>query len=146
MTLQVRLVLELLLAEPDRERFGLEIVDGTGLPPGTIYPILARLEHSGWLESRWEQIDPHDAGRPRRRYYLLTATGVAEAGAAVARYQPARGAQTPGSPARGKQTPAAPSRGKQTPAPPSGSTQPPASPARGRQNAPSPRVLPGGAY
>lgn len=84
-TLQVRLVLELLLADPGHERFGLEIVDSTGLPPGTIYPILARLEHLGWLDSRWEDIDPHEAGRPRRRYYRLTATGTTEAAAAVAR-------------------------------------------------------------
>ena len=92
-TLQVRLVLQLLLADPGQERFGLEIVDGTGLPPGTIYPILARLEHLGWLDSRWEDIDPHEAGRPRRRYYHLTATGTAEAGAAVARSTAGRGRQ-----------------------------------------------------
>jgi PadR family transcriptional regulator, regulatory protein PadR len=94
-TLQVRLVLELLLADPGRERFGLEIVDGTGLPPGTIYPILARLEHLGWFESRWEEIDPHEAGRPRRRFYRLTATGAAEAGAAVARATARRGRPSP---------------------------------------------------
>ncbi len=94
-TLQVRLVLQLLLAEPDHERFGLEIVDGTGLAPGTIYPILARLEHAGWLDSRWEQIDPHEAGRPRRRFYRLTATGAAEAGAAVARSTAARDRRSP---------------------------------------------------
>ena len=94
-TLQVRLVLELLLADPDRQRFGLEIVDGTGLPPGTIYPILARLEHLGWLTSRWEDVDPHRAGRPRRRYYHLTATGAAEADAAVRRAAAIRSRRSP---------------------------------------------------
>ena len=100
MTLQVRLVLDLLLTEPGTARFGLEIVDGTGLPPGTVYPILARLEHSGWLTSRWEEVDPHAAGRPRRRYYLLTATGVAEARAAAAARPAPRGRPSP-SPAPG---------------------------------------------
>lgn len=97
-TLQVRLVLELLLAEPEHERFGLEIVDGTGLPPGTIYPILARLEHLGWLDSRWEEIDPREAGRPRRRYYRLTDAGATGAAAAVALAVARRGRQSSAGP------------------------------------------------
>ena len=32
--------------------------------------ILARLERCGWLESRWEDIEPAEEGRPRRRYRL----------------------------------------------------------------------------
>jgi DNA-binding PadR family transcriptional regulator len=75
LTLQVQLVLRTLLGEPDRELYGLEFVDATGLPPGTIYPILARIEGAGWIASRWEQIDQHEAGRPRRRYYRLTPDG-----------------------------------------------------------------------
>jgi DNA-binding PadR family transcriptional regulator len=77
MTLQVRLVLHMLADDPGRERYGLEIVDSTGLMPGTIYPILARLEAAGWIDSRWEDVDHHAAGRPRRRYYRLTAEGLA---------------------------------------------------------------------
>lgn len=72
LTLQVQFVLRALLAQPDRELYGLEVVDGTGLPPGTIYPIMARLESAGWVTSRWEEIDQHAEGRPRRRYYRLT--------------------------------------------------------------------------
>jgi DNA-binding PadR family transcriptional regulator len=79
MTLQVRLVLHVLADDPGRERYGLEIVDSTGLMPGTIYPILARLEAAGWIESRWEEVDHHAAGRPRRRYYRITADGLASA-------------------------------------------------------------------
>ena len=89
MTLQVRLVLQALAEEPDAQRYGLEIVDATGLLPGTIYPILARLEQAGWLDSEWETVDQHAAGRPRRRYYRLTPDGAAAAATAVVR---ARGA------------------------------------------------------
>lgn len=46
---------------------------------GTLYPILARLERLGWLSSHWEDIDPSEAGRPRRRFYTLTDAGRAEA-------------------------------------------------------------------
>src|SRR5208282_1432231 len=51
----------------------------TGLPSGTIYPILARLERIGWVDSDWEDPDAHIAeGRPRRRYYRLTRAGEEE--------------------------------------------------------------------
>lgn len=79
LTLQVQLVLRALSESPDTELYGLEIVELTGLLPGTIYPILARLEHAGWLSSRWEVIDQHAEGRPRRRYYRLTVEGAAAA-------------------------------------------------------------------
>ncbi|MGW7534075.1 PadR family transcriptional regulator [Amycolatopsis sp. NPDC054798] len=51
--------------------YGLELCAAAGLPSGTIHPILARLEKAGWLRSRWEQVDPSERGRPRRRYYSL---------------------------------------------------------------------------
>jgi DNA-binding PadR family transcriptional regulator len=56
-----------------------------GLASGTIHPILARLERAGWLESRWEDVDPREQGRPRRRYYQLTPDGVELAGDALSR-------------------------------------------------------------
>jgi len=83
-TLQVQFVLRVLLDDPARELYGLEFVDGTGLPPGTIYPILARLEGAGWIGSRWEEVDQHEAGRPRRRYYTLTPDGAEQARDALA--------------------------------------------------------------
>ena len=76
MTIPTQLVLHLLLDDPTRELYGVEIGDGTGLASGTVHPILARLEGRGWLDSRWEEIDPTVAGRPARRYYRLTADGV----------------------------------------------------------------------
>lgn len=83
MTLQVRLVLRMLAEEPEQRRYGLEIVDGTGLLPGTIYPILARLEQAGWVDSEWEVLDESAARRPRRRYYRLTAAGETAAATAA---------------------------------------------------------------
>ena len=79
MTLTVQLVLRVLLADPALEMYGLQICTAAGLPSGTIHPILARLEGVGWLESWWEDTDPHSEGRPRRRYYKLTPAGALRA-------------------------------------------------------------------
>lgn len=79
MTLPTQLVLRALLADPAKEKYGLEICAEAGLPSGTIHPILARLHGYGWLEYRWEDADPHEQGRPRRRYYKLTQAGAARA-------------------------------------------------------------------
>lgn len=78
-------VLRVMLENPTRERYGLEICAAAGLPTGTVHPILARLEGAGWLESAWEQADPKAAGRPRRRYYHLSQHGAMRAQAAVNR-------------------------------------------------------------
>jgi PadR family transcriptional regulator, regulatory protein PadR len=79
MTLPTQLVLRALLAEPAQEMYGLQICAEAGLPSGTIHPILARLEGFGWLESRWEDTDPSQQGRPRRRYYKLSQAGALRA-------------------------------------------------------------------
>ena len=85
MTLPTQLVLRALLADPAQEMYGLQICTEAGLPSGTIHPILARLEHLGWVQSRWEDIDTHAEGRPRRRYYQLTRDGAELACDALAR-------------------------------------------------------------
>jgi PadR family transcriptional regulator, regulatory protein PadR len=54
---------------------GAEIAKDTRLPSGTLYPILIRLEEAGWLQSRWEAESPVVLGRPRRRFYWVTAQG-----------------------------------------------------------------------
>jgi PadR family transcriptional regulator len=77
LTLQVQLVLQALLRDPVREMYGLELSEETGLQPGTAYPILLRLEHEGWVASRWEDIDPRAEKCPARRYYRPTAGGTA---------------------------------------------------------------------
>jgi len=85
MTLTTQLVLRALLDQPAKEMYGLEICQKAGLPSGTIHPILARLEKAEWLESRWEEISPHEEGRPRRRYYRLSPGGAVRARVALAR-------------------------------------------------------------
>jgi DNA-binding PadR family transcriptional regulator len=85
MTIPTQLVLEGLLAEPERELYGVEIGELAQLRSGTVHPILARLEGVGWLTSRWEDIDPQVEGRPPRRYYRLTADGLLAARAALAK-------------------------------------------------------------
>jgi PadR family transcriptional regulator, regulatory protein PadR len=85
MTLPTQRVLRTLLEDPQREMYGLEICAAAGLPSGTIHPILARLENIGWLRSQWENIDPSEAGRPRRRYYRLDPNSIASVQAALAR-------------------------------------------------------------
>jgi DNA-binding PadR family transcriptional regulator len=90
MTLQTQLVLRALLAEPASPCYGLQLCEETGLPSGTIYPIVARLEQLAWVVSSWEDPAEHVVqGRPRRRYYRLTDDGAEQARDALARaYRP----------------------------------------------------------
>ena len=98
MTMATQLVLRALLADPTEELYGSEIGDAAGLMSGTVHPILARLESAGWVESRWEDVDPQAAGRPARRYYRLMGEGAQQARAELARVprpQPGRLAPRP---------------------------------------------------
>lgn len=91
MTLQTQLVLRALLEDPARQRYGLELCALAGLPSGTIYPILARLEQLGWVDSTWEDPAVHEAaGRPRRRFYRITEDGAEQARLALAHAYRAR--------------------------------------------------------
>ena len=85
MTTTTQLVLRALVDEPDREFYGLEMCRAVGLANGTVHPILARLIRAGWMESRFEEIDAHEHGRPPRRYYRLTRDGLQSARDALAR-------------------------------------------------------------
>lgn len=60
---------------PTQPISGSEITRATGLASGTLYPILFRLEQAGWLESEWEDVDPSEVKRPRRRLYRMTGLG-----------------------------------------------------------------------
>jgi PadR family transcriptional regulator, regulatory protein PadR len=67
--------------------FGFDIMEVTGLPSGSVYPALRRLERDGLAESRWEAEDKATAdNRPARRYYEITQAGKAAALAATERY------------------------------------------------------------
>ena len=57
-------------------RHGFDVINATGLPSGTVYPALARLEHEGLVESRWEDHKvAQKEKRPPRRYYEVTSAG-----------------------------------------------------------------------
>jgi len=83
-------VLGVLLASPRDELSGAEIGRESGLASGTLYPILLRFEQAGWLQSRWETEDPHALGRPRRRFYRITAVGQKNVRAAFQDVTPAQ--------------------------------------------------------
>lgn len=84
MTDQTMRILKAMLDDPAGEWYGLQLSDAANLKSGTIYPALARLEHYGWLESHWEDVDPRSEGRPKRKLYRLTRDGTANARALVA--------------------------------------------------------------
>jgi len=67
------------LMSSEQELSGAEIARSTKLASGTLYPILIRLEETGWLRSRWEAEEPSKLGRPRRRLYQVTALGARRA-------------------------------------------------------------------
>lgn len=56
--------------------YGFSVMEMTGLPSGTIYPAMRRLERDELLRSQWEQQSIADAEqRPQRKYYKLTRLG-----------------------------------------------------------------------
>ena len=68
--------------------YGFDIIDRTGLPSGTVYPALSRLERDGYLRAAWEEeAHAHREGRPARRYYRLTAPGIRALDEAVRYYR-----------------------------------------------------------
>jgi PadR family transcriptional regulator PadR len=91
MSLQTLRVLEAFLENPNRELSGSDVQRRGSLASGTLYPILIRLESAGWFVSRWEEISPTDAGRPRRRLYRLTPSGLARSSAVFATLSFGRG-------------------------------------------------------
>ncbi len=69
-------------------RYGFDIIDISGMPGGTVYPALRRLEESGYLTSQWEkQSIAQAASRPPRKYYVLTREGQGALAEAVKRYR-----------------------------------------------------------
>ena len=58
--------------------YGFSIMEMTGLPSGTVYPAMRRLEGDELIRSQWEKQSIADAEqRPPRKYYRLTAAGKA---------------------------------------------------------------------
>jgi DNA-binding PadR family transcriptional regulator len=56
--------------------YGFDIMDETGLPSGTVYPALRRMESEGLVTSQWESGKKALAEqRPARKYYRITRAG-----------------------------------------------------------------------
>lgn len=77
----------ILLAVGNDYRYGFDIMDCTGLPSGTVYPALRRLEEGRLVNAEWE----HDSiarrdQRPTRKYYAITRSGEAVLEMALKRY------------------------------------------------------------
>jgi DNA-binding PadR family transcriptional regulator len=68
--------------------YGFDVIDATGLPSGTVYPALGRLERDGLVTSSWEDASvAREEKRPPRRYYHLTAPGVRLLNEELGRYR-----------------------------------------------------------
>ena len=58
--------------------YGFSVMERTGLPSGTVYPAMRRLERDSLIRSNWEAQAIADAAlRPARKYYKLTRSGKA---------------------------------------------------------------------
>ncbi|MCD1573039.1 PadR family transcriptional regulator [Agromyces mediolanus] len=77
--------------------WGLLVIKESGRNPGTVYPILDRLERLGWATSEWGD-EPERSG-PRRKYYALTAEGRDAAAALLAARRGTDPGQLRGAPA-----------------------------------------------
>jgi PadR family transcriptional regulator, regulatory protein PadR len=67
--------------------YGFSVIEQTGLPSGTVYPALRRLEREGLIRSQWEseKIAETDQ-RPPRKYYRITRSGKLTLEASQKRY------------------------------------------------------------
>jgi PadR family transcriptional regulator len=81
-------------------RYGFDIMDVTGLPSGTVYPALRRLERDQLIQSKWES-ETLVKDRPPRKNYRVTHLGKDALAGAVKRY-PLLERLAPGAKARGR--------------------------------------------
>ncbi len=67
--------------------YGFSVMEMTGLPSGTVYPAMRRLERDELILSHWEDQKIADAEqRPPRKYYKLTRAGKTTLEASHKRY------------------------------------------------------------
>jgi PadR family transcriptional regulator, regulatory protein PadR len=93
MTAPLERVFRVFLDDPAALRYGYDLMKAAGLPSGTLYPLLARLQARGLVTSAWET--PHRDGQRPRRYYQLTGEGLEAARLELAQLS-ARRARGPG--------------------------------------------------
>jgi len=67
--------------------YGFSVMEKTGLPSGTVYPALRRLERDILIRSEWEKQSVADKElRPPRKYYRVTKPGRTTLEASQRRY------------------------------------------------------------
>jgi PadR family transcriptional regulator PadR len=76
MTLTTARILREFLTDPSQPRYGYDLMRATGFPSGKLYPALGKLVQAGLLLREKEQIDPAVEGRPARRIYRLSDSGI----------------------------------------------------------------------
>jgi DNA-binding PadR family transcriptional regulator len=77
----------ILMAVHTGDGYGFSVMEMTGLPSGTVYPAMRRLERDGLIRSQWERQSIADAEqRPPRKYYKLTRLGQATLESSQRRY------------------------------------------------------------
>jgi PadR family transcriptional regulator, regulatory protein PadR len=91
MTAPLERVFRIFLDDPAAPRYGYDLMKAAGLPSGTLYPLLARLEAQRLVSSAWE-IPARDGERPRR-YYQLTGEGIEVARLELAQLSARRSAE-----------------------------------------------------
>jgi PadR family transcriptional regulator, regulatory protein PadR len=69
-------VLRVMITDPSTPQYGYDLMKAAKLPSGTLYPMLARLQQDGLVDSEWETQRENAGGRPPRKYYRLTAEGL----------------------------------------------------------------------
>lgn len=73
MTYNVLKVMKALYDDLDGEHYALALGKATALSPGTLYPLLDRLEEAELVTGEWEA---QPQGRRRRFFYRLSAEGI----------------------------------------------------------------------
>jgi PadR family transcriptional regulator, regulatory protein PadR len=76
-SVQAQSVLSLLADLHPQAAHGYQMTQSLGIPSGTLYPLLMRLQKAGLLEADWQDGEP---GKPPRHVYRLTALGARELG------------------------------------------------------------------
>jgi|SRR6185437_7663854 len=84
--------------------YGFDVMDATGLPSGTVYPALRRMEAARLVTSKWENAGTAQREqRPPRKYYDITRSGELALADAIERYRlDGRSAARPGKPSTAK--------------------------------------------
>lgn len=71
-------ILEFFVLNEKSSYCGADVMKYLNLPSGTVYPLLTRMTNSGWLNRELENVNPKLVGRPAKRFYQISNTGLKE--------------------------------------------------------------------